>query len=72
VPLAGSVGGIVANDGGTWGWTFDTADGPEESQTVTLTVDNVAPWWMCRAYQRRARPAPDLHRHFQRPRLTSP
>jgi len=57
--LAASIGAVIDNNDGTWSWTFDTADGPDQSQTVTitatdsdgaatsttfeLTVDNVAP-----------------------------
>ena len=60
VTLSASIGAIVKNDGaGTWTWSFDTDDGPEDGQVVTitatddknaqasdtftLTVDNVAP-----------------------------
>jgi uncharacterized repeat protein (TIGR01451 family) len=33
--------GTVTNDGdGTWSWTFDTQDGPAESQKVTITADD--------------------------------
>jgi hypothetical protein len=40
VDVTASVG-TVAKDGtqsGTWSWSFDTTDGPEESQTVTITA----------------------------------
>ena len=59
VTLSASVGIVVDNGDGTWGWSFATADGPDDSQTVAitatdsdgaastvsfdLTVDNVAP-----------------------------
>ena len=59
VTLAASVGTITDNNNGTWSWAFDSTDGPDNSQTVTitatdsdnattsiafdLTVDNVAP-----------------------------
>jgi PKD repeat protein len=59
VTLTASVGVIIDNGNGTWGWSYATTDGPDESQTVTivatdsdgavtavdfqLTVNNVAP-----------------------------
>jgi uncharacterized delta-60 repeat protein len=59
VTIAASVGTIIDNGDGTWSWSFDTNDGPDDSQVVTitatdsdgessnttfqLTVDNVAP-----------------------------
>ena len=59
VSLTASIGSVTDNGDGTWRWAFDTADGPDQSQTVTitatdsdgaatsttfeLTVDNVAP-----------------------------
>lgn len=59
VTLTASVGSIAADGFGAWSWSLDTADGPAESQTVTidasdgnggvaqtsfeLTVTNVAP-----------------------------
>ncbi len=58
VTLSASVGSITGENG-TWNWTFDSSDGPDESQTVIVTavdsygaeghvsfglvVDNVAP-----------------------------
>ena len=40
VTLSASVG-IVNNHGdGTWSWSFGTNDGPAESQTVTISVDD--------------------------------
>jgi len=38
VYLSASVGTVVDNGDGIWGWSFATTDGPEESQTVTITV----------------------------------
>jgi Ca2+-binding RTX toxin-like protein/6-phosphogluconolactonase (cycloisomerase 2 family) len=59
VTLAASIGTVIKNTDGTWNWSFNTADGPDDSQTVTvtatdsdgaststtfdLTVNNVAP-----------------------------
>jgi ELWxxDGT repeat protein len=59
VTVTASVGTIVDNSDGTWTWSFQTTDGPDESQLVTiratdsdtawtettfqLTVNNVAP-----------------------------
>jgi hypothetical protein len=59
VALSASVGTVTNNLDGTWSWSFDTSDGPDDSQTVTisandghggtssttfsLTVNNVAP-----------------------------
>jgi subtilisin family serine protease len=37
VTLSASVGAVVDNGDGTWSWSFLTEDGPEESQTVTIT-----------------------------------
>lgn len=36
--LSASVGTVVNNDDGTWSWSFDSSDGPDESQTVTITA----------------------------------
>jgi hypothetical protein len=39
--LSASVGTVVDNGDGTWSWTFQTTDGPAETQEVTITaVDN--------------------------------
>ena len=60
VSISASVGTLTQDDvTGTWNWSFDTLDGPDDSQTVTITatdsdgamiattfelvVDNVAP-----------------------------
>ncbi|MFC1640381.1 PKD domain-containing protein, partial [Gemmatimonadota bacterium] len=59
VVMTASVGAVVTGDDGTWSWSFEAADGPTESGTVTitgvdddgaatsaefaLTVNNVAP-----------------------------
>jgi PKD repeat protein len=38
VTLAASVGTVVDNGDGTWGWSFSTTDGPEESGCVFITA----------------------------------
>jgi hypothetical protein len=38
VTLSASVGTVVKNVDGTWNWSFDTSDGPAESQLVTITA----------------------------------
>ncbi|CAB5137262.1 hypothetical protein D3OALGB2SA_4008 [Olavius algarvensis associated proteobacterium Delta 3] len=39
VTITASVGTITQDDAaGTWSWTFDTTDGPDASQTVTITA----------------------------------
>jgi PKD repeat protein len=59
VTLTASVGSVVAHSDGTWNWSYDAADGPTDSQIVTivatdsddaastvtfvLTVENLAP-----------------------------
>ncbi len=40
VTLSASVGTVVDQGGGTWSWSFDTTDGPAESQTVIITVED--------------------------------
>jgi PKD repeat protein len=40
VDLTASVGAVVDNGDGTWSWSFDTTDGPDESQTVTITAED--------------------------------
>lgn len=35
---AGSV--VPDNNAGTWSWTLNTTDGPEDSQTITITVED--------------------------------
>jgi len=40
VTLSASVGAITDNLNGTWSWSFDTTDGPDESQEVTITADD--------------------------------
>ncbi|MDH6092723.1 PKD domain-containing protein [Anabaenopsis arnoldii] len=37
VTLTASVGTVTTNDG-TWSWNFNSTDGPDESQTVTITA----------------------------------
>ena len=39
VTLSASVGTITRSDG-TWSWSFATSDGPDDSQTVTITADD--------------------------------
>ncbi len=41
VTLAASFGTVVDNGDGTWSWSYATTDGPDESQTVTITVTDV-------------------------------
>ena len=36
--LSASIGMILDNLDGTWGWSFDTDDGPDQSLTVTISV----------------------------------
>ncbi len=38
VALTASVGTVANNNDGTWSWSFDTSDGPAESQMVTITA----------------------------------
>ncbi len=38
VSLSASTGTLVENADGTWNWTFETTDGPDQSQTVTVTA----------------------------------
>jgi hypothetical protein len=38
VTLGASIGDIVQNMDGTWSWSLATTDGPDESQTVTITA----------------------------------
>ncbi len=40
VTLSASVGSVTKNANGTWNWSFNTADGPDDSQTVTITADD--------------------------------
>jgi Ca2+-binding RTX toxin-like protein len=42
VSLSASLGTIEQNIDGTWAWSFDAADGPAESQTVTITATDLA------------------------------
>ena len=37
--LSASVGDVADNGDGTWSWSYETTDGPEDSQTVTITAD---------------------------------
>jgi len=38
VMLAASIGSVTENDDGTWDWSYRAADGPDDSQTVTITA----------------------------------
>jgi hypothetical protein len=40
VTLSASIGSVVNNDDGTWSWSFNSSDGPAESQTVTIDADD--------------------------------
>ena len=40
VTLSASIGTVVNNGDGTWSWSFDTHDGPAESQVVTIYADD--------------------------------
>ncbi len=41
VTLSASVGSVIANNAaGTWSWSHTPADGPGDSQTVTITADD--------------------------------
>jgi hypothetical protein len=43
VTLSASVGTVVtsgANVAGTWSWTYPTTDGPDQTQTVTITAND--------------------------------
>jgi hypothetical protein len=43
VTLSASVGTVTKNADGTWDWSFDTSDGPDDSQTVTITASDGGP-----------------------------
>jgi uncharacterized delta-60 repeat protein len=38
VSISASVGNLVDNGNGTWSWSFNSTDGPVESQLVTITA----------------------------------
>ena len=40
VTLSASNGTVVNNGDGTWSWSFDTADGPDDSQTIKITAND--------------------------------
>jgi len=40
VTLTASVGDVTRNDDGTWSWSYQTADGPIQTQTVTITAND--------------------------------
>jgi hypothetical protein len=40
VTLSASVGSVNDNLDGTWTWTYNTVDGPADSQTVTITAND--------------------------------
>lgn len=37
--LSASAGVVVDNGDGTWSWSYETVDGPEDSQSVTISAD---------------------------------
>ena len=38
VTLAASIGSVMKNADGTWNWSFNTNDGPDQTQAVTITA----------------------------------
>ena len=40
VALSASLGSVTKNANGTWNWTFAASDGPDESQTVVISVSD--------------------------------
>ena len=40
VILSASVGTVTGNPDGTWDWSFDTSDGPDDTQVVTITASD--------------------------------
>ena len=40
VTLSASVGSVSKNGDGSWSWSFDTTDGPGDSQLVTISADD--------------------------------
>jgi len=38
VTLTASVGAVVDNDDGSWNWSFNTGDGPDQGQVITITA----------------------------------
>jgi hypothetical protein len=40
VTLNASIGAVTNHSDGTWSWSFETSDGPIESQTVTIYADD--------------------------------
>lgn len=38
VSMTASIGSVTQNSGGTWSWSFSSYDGPNQSQTVTITA----------------------------------
>ncbi len=42
VTLSSSIGTITQNGGGSWTWSYDTTDGPAESQTVIISASDGA------------------------------
>ena len=43
VTLSASVGTVTPNGDGTWDWSYSTSDGPDQSQTVMITVSDGSP-----------------------------
>ena len=40
VSVTASAGTVVDNGNGTWSWSFDSTDGPDETQTVSITAED--------------------------------
>ncbi|MCP3972910.1 MAG: hypothetical protein GY720_00285 [bacterium] len=40
VAMSATVGTVTNNGDGTWGWSFETDDGPVESQVVSISADD--------------------------------
>ena len=41
--LSASAGTVTSNGDGTWDWSYLTSDGPDQSQTVTITASDGSP-----------------------------
>ena len=40
VTISASIGNVIDNSDGTWDWSWDTLDGPDDSQVVTVTIED--------------------------------
>jgi len=40
VTLTASIGAVVADLEGTWNWSYETSDGPDESRTVIISAED--------------------------------